>query len=678
MTAMAQSCGAETAPVNVLIPRHVTERMKDGSGLSPLQHAMIHDPAPVRIFSAPTGAGKSYAFQRAVVDGGARVLFIVPTRRLADNLARGLCEEFERSGRASEIERRVFVWTSDAVERARAEDPDIRIGRQRIRQLRALDGVPSQGVMIIATPESVAYGILTARMPDAGVSQMTIVDILRWDHIVFDEFHTIQARGMGICAAVAKIAVAMDGAAKLTFLSATPVEVRASVVEFGIDPAKIVVQQETVVTGTRQETADMRAIHGDVQLRLLDHETPCDALEAHLEEAQACLDRCRQVVLIYDQLKSLQADKSRLGSALTRLGLGRDDCLALDSIDDSVDEDRETFFTIGRNRDPLAYKTLVATSSVEMGVTFRAGLIVMDAGYDPASFVQRIGRVARGDETGTVLICTPESRTDRDAWLRSLKAGLTAQEGSCAIEQFMEIALRAARAAFSTHDDANREDAIFRGMSARAVWCAALFWVAMEEAAKGQAGALRSLRDPGFRPPQVKRIHALLGIVAKGGDNGRAWSRAFIAEALRLRSIASRVRLRPPKGEGSSRSIPWHFYAGTPELRNAPARYAADEYGGEVLEVLLDRRVELVLGQLGTEPVPSRIGVLFPHEAGPVLLAERTLVSEWLRYAENAAVRQLRRPERKTALEAAIQLVRLSGIIPQDGVNNSVSGAGIV
>ena len=668
----------QAAPVNVLVLRHVIGRMEAGSGFSPLQHAMIHDSAPVRVFSAPTGAGKSYAFQHAVLKEGARVLFIVPTRRLADNLARGLCEEFERVGRSDEIEHRLFVWTSDAVARTRAENPDIRVGQQRVRQLRALDGVPSEGVMIIATPESLAYGILMARMPDAGVSQMTIADILRFDHVVFDEFHTIQARGMGICAAIAKIASAMEGAVKLTFLSATPIEIRTPLVEFGVDPAKIVVQQETVVTGTLRETGSLRAIHGDVHLHLLEQATPCDALEAHLEEAQACLDLDRQVVLIYDRLKSLQADKSRLGSVLARLGLGRNDCLALDSIDDSVDEDRETFFTIGRNRDPLAYKALVATSSVEMGVTFRAGLIVMDAGHDPASFVQRIGRVARGDETGTVLICTPGSRTDRDAWLRSLKADLAAQEGICTINQFMEIALRAARAAFSTHEDADREDAAFRGMPARAVWCAALFWAAMEESARRQRGALRSLRDPGFRPPQVKRIHALLGIVAEGGDNGRTWSRAFLAEALRLRNITPRVRLRPPKGEGKPRLIPWHLYAGTPELRSAPARYDADSYGGEILEVLLDRRVEAVLGQLGTEPTPSRIGALFPHEAGPVSLSERTLLGDWLRCAERAAQVQLRRPERGRALEAAATLVRLTGIVPQVDTDDSVSGAGII
>ncbi len=674
MMAETRSCAAvEAAPVNVIVPRHVTGIMEDGSGLSPLQHAMIHDSEPVRIFSAPTGAGKSYAFQRAVLEEDARVLFIVPTRRLADNLARGLCEEFESRGRTSEIKHRVFVWTSDAIARARADNPDIRVGRQRIRQLRALDGVPSKGVMIIATPESVAYGILSARMPDAGVSPMTIADILRFDHIVFDEFHTIQARGMGICAAIAKMATAMEGAAKLTFLSATPIEVRPALVKFGVECEKIVVRQETVVTGTLQETGNMRAIHGDVHLRLLDHETPLAALGAHLEEAQACLDRNRQVVIIYDRLKSLQADKPHLGSVLARLGLGRDDCLAIDSIDDSVDEDRETFFTIGRDHDPLDFKALVATSSVEMGVTFRAGLIVMDAGHDPASFVQRIGRVARGDEAGTVLICAPASRTDRDKWLRSLMADLAAREGSCAIEQFMEIALRAARTGFSTY-----ENSVFRCMPDRAVWCAALFWAAMEKAASSQAGVRRTLRDPGFRPPQVKCIHALLGKVAKGGDNGLTWSRAFLAEALRLRSIAPRIRLRPPKNQGKPRSIPWHLYAGTPELRSAPAQHTTDKYGGEVLEILLDRGVEAILGQLGTDPTPSKIGVLFPHKAGPVLLPERMLIGEWLRSAKCAEQMELRRPERRDALEAAAKLVRLTGIVPQDDAGDTVSGAGIV
>ena len=56
------------------------------SGLSPMQERLLRSEKHVRLVSAPTGSGKSYAFMRAVLDEGAHVLFIVPTKRLLQNL----------------------------------------------------------------------------------------------------------------------------------------------------------------------------------------------------------------------------------------------------------------------------------------------------------------------------------------------------------------------------------------------------------------------------------------------------------------------------------------------------------------------------------------------------------------------------------------------------------------
>ena len=56
------------------------------NGLSPMQERLLRSDKFVRLVSAPTGSGKSYAFMRAVLDENARVLFIVPTKRLLQNL----------------------------------------------------------------------------------------------------------------------------------------------------------------------------------------------------------------------------------------------------------------------------------------------------------------------------------------------------------------------------------------------------------------------------------------------------------------------------------------------------------------------------------------------------------------------------------------------------------------
>ena len=72
------------------IARHCVAQLDNG--LSPLQQALLEEPRRIRIVDAPTGAGKTYAFQQALRNGK-RILFIVPTRRLAQNIAASLIND---------------------------------------------------------------------------------------------------------------------------------------------------------------------------------------------------------------------------------------------------------------------------------------------------------------------------------------------------------------------------------------------------------------------------------------------------------------------------------------------------------------------------------------------------------------------------------------------------------
>ncbi|HAI69481.1 MAG TPA: hypothetical protein DCM38_08605 [Gammaproteobacteria bacterium] len=66
-------------------------------GLSWLQHQLLTCEKPIRIADAPTGAGKSFAFQKAMIKQQQRILFIVPTKRLAQNLIRGLFDDYGKT-----------------------------------------------------------------------------------------------------------------------------------------------------------------------------------------------------------------------------------------------------------------------------------------------------------------------------------------------------------------------------------------------------------------------------------------------------------------------------------------------------------------------------------------------------------------------------------------------------
>ncbi len=80
--------------MELTVSRHCVTQMENG--LSPLQQALVEEPKRVRIVDAPTGAGKTYALQKALLHDK-RILFIVPTRRLAQNITASLINDLVKT-----------------------------------------------------------------------------------------------------------------------------------------------------------------------------------------------------------------------------------------------------------------------------------------------------------------------------------------------------------------------------------------------------------------------------------------------------------------------------------------------------------------------------------------------------------------------------------------------------
>ena len=128
------------------------------SGLSPMQERLLRSDKYVRLVSAPTGSGKSYAFLRAVLEEDAHVLFIVPTKRLLQNLmdgARGQASEqlrkrgLERAGIDAWIDDRIIEWSGN-----QTTDGSTSLAATRVRQF-LNGGAYSGGRVIFAIPEVV-------------------------------------------------------------------------------------------------------------------------------------------------------------------------------------------------------------------------------------------------------------------------------------------------------------------------------------------------------------------------------------------------------------------------------------------------------------------------------------------------------------------------------------------
>jgi hypothetical protein len=651
---------SDSENLRLTVLRHCVAR---GEGdLSPLQARILHDPKPVRIFSAPTGAGKSYALVRAAA-GGKRVLFVVPTRRLAQNLAAAAIEELNAPGMAlGAAERLVALWSSDETARLRAEDPDVKIGRLRVRQTRELG---SKARFIVATPESIASMLLGALRPGYAVHPFGIADlVVNFDHIVFDEFHTIDARGFGLCAVVARAVAATPGGAKLTFLSATPIDVLPVLSALGLPQDVVAVGAESVVTEAAGSGSGLRAVHGDVEIRFCPHLRMPDLLDVHAAALRECLDRGRQVVVILDSLDTLHVNKPDFAAFFDRLGVPPAKRLAINSVDDGARPDVGGPFVTDRDADPVKYQVLLATSSVEMGVTFKAGLIAMDPGHDALSFVQRVGRVARGDERGLVLVRYDAGTISHKPWLREMLGAFEQERMPCAltVDRFLEVVLRATRQRFTTREKLELDEPPhdFRAMPARAVWAAALFFHALERAQppshRGQREALESIR-----PSKVACIAGLLRQVSvpitDGERNGAEWARAFLAQASTLRDFTTTIAVEEPGGKRLT--VPLRIIESRPALIAAPL--VADSRGDWVL--MLDRPFDEALRQHEKVYSEELLEVMLP-DGDTRSVPRRSAATEAAQLMERMATRPGTPAPRRKRFEAAVTLVRLSGLMP--------------
>ena len=206
-----------------------------------------------------------------------------------------------------------------------------------------------------------------------------------FDHIVFDEFHTIESRGFGIGAICSVLAARMEGfQTKVSFLSATPLNLSPVLTSCGLSTEHFVFLEERV-------TEQGRFIHGDVKLEFTIAPSLVNLLGTKQREIQEYIGRGRQVIVIYDRLDHLKLQQNLLSRLIQEIGIPSDRVLVIDSIDDSSRAGQTRHgFSCGRFQDPDQHDLIVATSSVEMGVTFRAGdMLVMEPGFKPMNFLQR-------------------------------------------------------------------------------------------------------------------------------------------------------------------------------------------------------------------------------------------------------------------------------------------------
>lgn len=662
--------------MELTIARHAVPADPD-SGLSPLQSALLTDPHPIRIASAPTGAGKSYAFLRAVATRGERVLFIVPTRRLAQNLAASFIHDLinDCDWLAIQAEKKVAVWSSDQSALLRDQQPILSISGYRLRQMQALDDTREGGEIIFAVPEVVSH-LLLQRYQAAGQAGLGIIDFLtQFDHVVFDEFHTIAARGFGLAALCARlVSRAMPetvriGRAKVSFLSATPLAIAPVLTKLGISETEMTELEESVIEDALPNQG--RDLHGDVVLRFSEAPSLAELVAEQQATIAAEVAAGRQVVIIYNALADLRRELSKLGKACDAAGIARQQVLVINSIDDSRRREGAAtaeFYT-GRQQNPDQFSIVIATASVEMGVTFRAAnFMLMEPGFNPMNFLQRYGRAARRGMDGQVWVRTDDTLQRRNPWLRTLLDWATAHQGQrIGISELATVLSREIQAHFQSADESKPR--YFGQLPNRAVYTTGLYWNALLRH-RSNEGPRRNLLLQ-HQPASARLIYGLLQTIRRMetsriyGQSAKAWCERFEKQAYTLRDIGLRVRV--VQDDGNAMDIEQVWLARETTVLDHGIRRTGSDNKEEIL--LLEGDIDdYLLDWQERKRVQRTATVYFPHTPNSVQLpVNAELVEAWCRkLRDKRGFEGLAWDSDSEAMNAAETLVKLTGLVPSD------------
>ena len=399
----------------------------EANGLSATQNLLARpDTAPILVIGAPTGAGKTFGFQKLIKNTGSVVLFIVPTQALARNI----CESLEREG--------LYAKQWDSQQTCAAVERGISTWTERLHSLTV--EARQRGGMIVATLE--AFHGITLGRPAQSKTDFDVQDVLTHvDWLVFDEAHLLNERAMGFMALWATLVgfrrQCCGGRTRLALLSAT----HSAWVDFlvrrdennliSLPPEWVDYQTETIVDlpATAKAPPEVRPMHGEVSVEL----HPGEIRELAAELIPALLGRHRRVLLVYDSLAEFGLDESLLLKVAQTAGLQREQMFVVNS------QDKQAGETLGSARIPAGWeipdhsRLIIGTSAVEVGMNLAyATALVTDEGFNAAALLQRIGRAARGDLPGEAhVVCNAYRKAPHIHRLESLS-------GTCSIGTVVE------------------------------------------------------------------------------------------------------------------------------------------------------------------------------------------------------------------------------------------------
>jgi CRISPR-associated endonuclease/helicase Cas3 len=349
------------------------------------------------IVTAPTGTGKSYAFPFPVInakkspkpfdEGRIRGLIVLPTNALIDELS----ENFSKT----------YPFLNVKKITGRTLDELAVKGFDRWSKINEL--CKGNTDLVITNPDIINYAMHGGYHQNAwqNTGRNNFYNFLEYfGYIIFDEYHLYdeaQIANLLTLVYLRDIFLQENNKIKFFFVSATP---EKSLKDLLINKGY---QVEEIIENIVEEENHSRAIHGLINVEFCSPLNQKVPINEYRSEIKNIIDSGKRVLIVLDKLNEVQ--------------LLSDDLAA--QFPESVIYQSTGYTPKTENQQQKINEAniIVATNKAEVGVNYNVEYCIMQPGKYYQNFVQRFGRVARGDLEGKVVVSLDNVKYNSLKWI---------------------------------------------------------------------------------------------------------------------------------------------------------------------------------------------------------------------------------------------------------------------
>jgi len=344
----------------------------------------------VTLVIAPTGAGKTFAFTLPILYAKnhsyipPRGLVIAPTNALVEDMY----NSFKEIAKVEKI-------TGSSLQKH---------GIERPKEL--LDRVKSANI-VVTNPDIVNFVIHGGYHIEESGKRRHILNFQDWteffgkiDYIIFDEYHLYDEEQIANILIWLMASYRFFPSIKWFFISATP------------EPTliKLLDDQEIDYEIVRQELAESgRVIQGKQKIHFIEASQSYSLYKWIFNDGEIRSDvkdkiseaikSGKKVFLLFNSLREAKIAENKMRNLFCKAKIG---------VNTGFETRQKNF-----NFNPEEYDIIITTSKAEVGVNYPVQLAYIDSGRYLRNFLQRIGRIGRGEEESEIYCITPVAVVER-------------------------------------------------------------------------------------------------------------------------------------------------------------------------------------------------------------------------------------------------------------------------